>query len=125
MIVVIRPFVTWQEAGGEGRRYGDVSCAGSSPATPHELSMILIELEREVSLWQTQMKREIRPNPLGSRPDSRVDSRADNKGNPINRPVNSRARCRPGSKGNEAAGWHGAVRSRRPCLRSARAPSSA
>jgi len=64
-------------------------------------------MEGDIFLWQIQMKREIRPNPLGSkadsRPDSKVDSKADNKGNPINRPINKQARCRPGGKGNEAA----------------------
>jgi hypothetical protein len=100
-----------------------MSDAGPTPAPTHELSIDLIEMEGDIFLWQTQMTREIRLNPLGSRPvnraDSKVASRADNKGNPINRPDNNRARCGPGSKGNEAAGWLDAV----PCLRSVQAPS--
>jgi hypothetical protein len=49
------------------------------------------------------MTREIRTNPLGSRPDSKVDSRADNKCNPAKYPLNDQAGCKPGGKGNGEA----------------------
>src|SRR5262245_11234402 len=93
----------------------------------HKLSINHIDMEGDIYLWQTQMTKEIRPNPLSakasSRPDSKVDSRPDNECNLVNHPVNEQARWKPGSKSNEAAGWLGAVRSRRPCLRSVQAPS--
>src|SRR5215471_9277338 len=107
-------------AGDGGMRSGEAP----GPATPHELSINLIEIEGEIYLWQT----EIRTNPPGSkavsRPDSRVDSRAENKRNLVNRPVKNRARWRPVSEGNEGPGWPGAAPGH-PCSRSARAPSSA
>jgi len=62
----------------------------SAPATPHELSINLIEIEGEIYLWQT----EIKTNPPGSKARSRPDSRADNKCNLVNRPVNNRTRRR-------------------------------
>src|SRR5262249_21339774 len=80
--------------------------------TPHKLSINLIEMEGEVYLWRTRMTREIRPNPLGSRPDSKVDSRADNKGNPINRPANAHARCVPVGRCSLGAAWLAAARPR-------------
>jgi hypothetical protein len=68
-----------------------MSGARSALATPHELSINLIEIEGEMYLWQTQMTREIRPKPPGSKAGSRVDSRADHKRNLVNHPLKAQA----------------------------------
>ena len=55
--------------------------------------------------------------------DSKVGSRADNKCNPAKHPLNDQAGCKPGGMGNGVAASLVAAPTRRPCSRSARAPS--